>query len=162
MGVDYYYCGDCRESMHSDCFPQCHFCSETFESSSGHGIICDECIDGAVKDKDVFKSKRCKDSYFCSKDCRKEWIKEFKENEKDIRKCNVCNKEGDMNTLFEAQELVRPRMVYCSNECQYKDIRKCIFCNKEQKRINMHCSNFELYCNWKCCEDYDRLSKTIS
>lgn len=161
MGVDYHYCGDCRESMHEDCFRQCYYegCSELFESSSGHGFICNDCLDAAVKDKDIFKSKRCDDAYFCSKDCRKEWIKEFKEQAKDIRKCEVCNKEGDMNTLFEAQEFVKPRHVYCSGECQGKAIRRCTHCNKEQTRKGMYCCNFELYCDWKCRDNHDRDKK---
>ncbi|HRP37865.1 MAG TPA: hypothetical protein PLS50_08730 [Candidatus Dojkabacteria bacterium] len=127
MGVDYHYCGTCRESLHADCFRQCYYegCCELFENSSGHGYICEDCIDVAVKKNEVFKSRRCDDAYFCSKECRNEWIKEFKERAKDIRKCEVCNKEGDMNTLFESQEWNKPRHVYCSYECNQKAIRKC-------------------------------------
>jgi|SRR5271165_6773683 len=162
MGVDYHYCGNCRESQYEGNFRQCHYegCCERFESDSGHGYICNDCLDDAVKDKEVFKSKRCDDAYFCSKRCRKDWIKEFKEQAKDIRKCEVCDKEGDMNTLFESQEHARPRHVYCSCECRNKAIRKCEHCNKEQSRSKMYWCNFDLYCNEKCYDQYKKEKKS--
>lgn len=158
MGVDIYYCGECHETAHSDCFPQCHNedCCEPFESSSGHGRICEDCIEAAVKNKEVFKSKKCKDGYFCSKNCRKEWIEEFKKNEKDIRKCEVCNKEGDMNTLFESDDCEKPKHVYCSIDCKKNSIRKCHYCDKEQKRSKMEWCNGRIYCDSQCRKNRDK------
>lgn len=158
MGVSYHYCGTCRESLHEDCFRQCHYegCCEFFEHPCGHGLICEDCMNASVKDKDIIKRKG---EYFCTLYCYKKWLKEFNEQAKDIRKCETCNLEGDMNTLFVAQEIGATKHVYCSRECYDNAIRKCVFCNKENKKDKMLKCNFELYCDWKCEEALDRQKK---
>jgi len=93
MGVDFLYCGECRECFNSECFPNCYCesCDESFEHPSGHGYYCIDC--GIEEDKFI----EVDNNYFCNDECYQTHKKEHKQylidREKDIGKCSGCLKE---------------------------------------------------------------------
>lgn len=78
MGVQYFYCGECKEAASEYDFPKCSGpnCAELFDHPLNHGFYCDKCICDC---KDVKYTRR--NRVFCSKDCYKEY-KEEKAKEK--------------------------------------------------------------------------------
>lgn len=41
MGVDFFYCPDCNECLHSDCFLRCNACEEKIDSDPV-GYVCNQ------------------------------------------------------------------------------------------------------------------------
>ena len=60
MGVDFYYCGNCQECLHSDCFDCCGICSDKLIDEQGD-YICDACHESFIhtlKSIDIEKVKK--------------------------------------------------------------------------------------------------------
>ncbi len=70
MGVDYDYCGECRECLHEDEFPICGNCEYEYDHKCGHGRYC---IDCGLKKKIFIEID---EMYFCNKKCYKIFKKE--------------------------------------------------------------------------------------
>lgn len=102
MGVDYYYCGECQESMHDDCFPGCNnescsYCGDKFEHSSGHGYYCADC---GLRKKifiQVYEEGDEYPSYYCNKKCQEEYEKDHAQwlidRETKFSNCATCKKD---------------------------------------------------------------------
>lgn len=83
MGVDYLYCGECRECLHEDDFSVCHYCLEPFEHPSNHGFYCIKCEDKCKP------TRKTREHLFCSKDC----LLAFKEQKQKEKEEKLKNKQ---------------------------------------------------------------------
>ena len=122
MGVDYLYCGECRECYHEDDFPKCNREScfdDWFEHSSGHGYYC---IDCGLKEKVFIEID---EMYFCNKKCHRIYEKEREkeeaeyliERELNISKCSYCLKE---QPIYKFMVLSGADGYLCNDDCSRK------------------------------------------
>jgi hypothetical protein len=110
MGVDLYYCKECRECVHSDDFRSCLVCFET-------GDICDMCDDYLLLDfPNIKKQYICEHCIIDYKniDFESEYIKDFidsKKTNKDeilsVLKAKYDDEYSPDNMIIKLQEQVQ-------------------------------------------------------
>jgi hypothetical protein len=133
MGVDYNYCGECKQCLHSDYFPDCRRenCGEEYEHPSGHGYYCVDC----GLENGIFIGSLLKEKFFCNAKCKrlhkKEHAQYLIDREKELRKCAYCEKE---QPKYKFQSLCNGNL-FCSHSCSnsYDDREK----QKIRKDIKM-------------------------
>ncbi len=92
MGVDYYYCGECRECIYEENFTRCHNenCDNEYDHRCGHGRYCIDC--GLEKKMFIEIDER----YFCNKKCYKVYKKE---NDKELIEKDKVKQEKELIML---------------------------------------------------------------
>lgn len=120
MGVDFYYCGECKQCFSSECFPDCIHCGQPFEHPCKHGLYCIDC----GKKKEIWIEPE-EDRFFCNKECYKKYKE--KRNE-EIYKCSYCKKQKK----YKKFQIYGKNHIFCDQKCCEKFDKD----NKNKSELN--------------------------
>ena len=167
MGVDFYYCGNCCECLHEDCFTFCHFCENAFEHEDGHGRYCMDC---GLEDPAVFIKKNFVNiDKIAKNDPEKDSeLKEFHifcsaldtspKAGDPLERYRVTNKvKGESKCYKQWREEFKQEMID-----REKDIGKCTQCGVEKPSYKLHWYNSSIrgdFCDRICYDKYIKEQK---